>query len=265
MPKAASTENKRPDPSVEASGSRRLPRSLKRSELIAREIVRDIADRRLEPGASLSHETVMMNEYGVGRASIREALRILEAQGLIVLKPGRNGGPVLARTGPEQLGHMLTLFLRMADFTFGDLAEFMKSVSPQMAELAAKNPDREAVRAALTTPTRNPCALLNRSEIMSQDRPETGPHAMINRLSGDRLLGMFADAVDAVFTGHTWAVTQGVDFMDIAERDHLAIANAVLAGDAAAARKAMADHLDNIFAYCEAKIPGMFKQPVEWK
>lgn len=251
--------------SPEAAGApRRLPKALKRSELIAREIVRDVAERGLKPGTPLPHETEMMRDYGVGRASIREALRILEAQGLIMLKPGRNGGPVLSRIGPEQLGHMMTLFLRMSGYTYGDLAEFMRNVSPRLAELAAANKDRAAVRAALDDKTgRNPCALVNQPP--TQDRPDFGPHSTINMLSGAPVLSMFADAVDAVFTGHTYAVTQGEDFMDIAARDHHEIAEAVLEGDAAGARRAMSAHLENIFRYCEAKIPGIYDQPIQWK
>lgn len=247
----------------EAPRARTLPRSLKRSELIAREIVRDVAERNLQPGTPLPHETSMMADYGVGRASIREALRILEAQGLITLRPGRNGGPVLARTGPEQLGQTLTLFLRMSGFTYGDLARFMKTVSPQLAGLAAMNKDRDQLRDALGDSTLNPCTMVNLPPAV--DRPEQGPHSMINKLSGDRLLSMFADAVDAVFTGHTWAVTQGEDFIDIARRDHVAIAEAVLSGKPTKARAAMAEHIDNIFAYCERKVPDLFDQPVEWK
>jgi len=243
--------------------AKRLPRNLKRSELIAREIVREIAERHLEPGTALPHETIMMAEYGVGRASVREALRILEAQGLIILKSGRHGGPVLTHTGPEQLGQTLTLFLRMSGFTYGDLAEFMKSVSPRLAELAAMNPERERVRAALSASDCNPCALVN--GLPAHDRPELGPHALINMLSGSRVLGMFADAVDALFTGYTWAATQGEDFSDIARRDHRSIADAVLAGDPKWARGAMAEHLEHIFEYCHTKIPGLFQQSIEWK
>ena len=243
------------------AGPRRLPRTLKRSELIARDIVKDIAVQGLRPGAPLPPESSMMDTYGVGRASIREALRILEAQGLILLKPGRNGGPVVARSGPEQLGQALTLFLRMSGATYGDLASFMRRVSPLLAELAAKNPDRAAVRAAVNLSKSNPCAMVTEGGFES---PDTGPHVTINRLSGETVLGMFADAVDSVFASHTYALTAGEGFGAVAHRDHVAIAEAVLKGEPAKARKAMADHLENIFEYNQRHIPGLFDRSVEW-
>lgn len=250
-------------PAPPAAGVRRIRRSLKTSEIIAREIVRDIAERGLQPGAALPHETTMMAQYGVGRASIREALRILEAQGLIFLKPGRNGGPVLAQTGPEQLGNFLTLFLRLSGATYGDLADFMITVSPHLAELAAENPDREKVSQALTVTSRNPCGLVDRTS--SDDDPNHGPHAMINRLSGNPVLTMFADAVDAVFASHSLAMTSGEDFLDIAEVEHRAIADAVVAGKPAEARRLMAEHIQHIIDYNRAKVPGIFAQKIEWK
>jgi GntR family transcriptional repressor for pyruvate dehydrogenase complex len=245
------------------AGVRRLRRSLKTSEIIARDIVREIADRGLQSGAALPHETTMMAQYGVGRASIREALRILEAQGLIFLKPGRNGGPVLAQTGPEQLGNFLTLFLRLSGATYGDLADFMITVSPHLAELAAQNPDRDQVRQALSVTSRNPCALVDLP--ITDNVSDFGPHAMINRLSGNPVLTMFADAVDTVFASYSLALTRAEDFLDIAEAEHRAIADAVVAGKPVRARRLMAEHIRHIMDYNRAKAPGIFAQKIEWK
>src|SRR5215471_8390567 len=63
-------------------------RNVKRSELLAQEIVEEILARDLEPGELLPPEAKMLSHYGVGRASLREALRLLEAQGLVTFKPG---------------------------------------------------------------------------------------------------------------------------------------------------------------------------------
>src|SRR6478736_4725215 len=67
------------------------PRAEKVSEVVARSIVQDIASRELQPGTMLPPESVMLERYRVGRASLREGLRILEIQGLITIKPGPGG------------------------------------------------------------------------------------------------------------------------------------------------------------------------------
>lgn len=248
-------------PSPPGPRPRRLPRSLKISEKIARDLVRDISERKLEAGTPLPHENEMVAQYGVGRASVREALRLLEAQGLIYLKPGRNGGPVLARTGPEQLGRMLTLYLGLSGATYGDLAEFMRTVSPRLAELGAMNPDRELVRSTLSNTNRNPCALVDAS--LGDDLQ--GPHELINRLAGNPVLTMFANAVDAVYASHLWGATHGEGFLEVAEQDHKSIAAAVMCGDGPLARRAMAEHLERAFAYAASKVPGIFEQTIEWR
>lgn len=239
---------------------RRLPRSLKTSELIAREIVREISEAKLQPGAALPHENTMVARYQAGRASVREALRLLEAQGLIYLKPGRNGGPVLARTGPQQLGQMLTLYLRMSGATYGDLAEFMRTVSPRLAELAAQNPNRELVMKTMGKTDSNPCALVD------ADPAEDGPHALVNHLAGNPVLTMFADAVDAVFSSHATAATGGGrDFAEQASAEHKAIAEAVIAGKGRKARELMAEHIDHIVEWVGARVPGLLDKTIEWK
>jgi GntR family transcriptional repressor for pyruvate dehydrogenase complex len=61
-------------------------------------IVRDIVERGRQPGDALEGESRMLERFGVSRASLREALRILETQGLITIKPGPGGGPSVGTT-----------------------------------------------------------------------------------------------------------------------------------------------------------------------
>jgi DNA-binding FadR family transcriptional regulator len=76
---------------------------------------------------------------------------------------------------------------------------------------------------------------------------------------------MFADAVDAVFTGYSWALTNGEDFLDIAAADHRAIADAVLEGKPKEARERMAEHIQHAIDYNRSKAPGLFSRPIEWR
>ena len=72
-----------------------LDRTDKIPDILARRILRAIVDGRLEAGARLPAEAEMLASFGVGRASLREALRILETHGLIRIKSGPRGGPVV--------------------------------------------------------------------------------------------------------------------------------------------------------------------------
>jgi GntR family transcriptional regulator, transcriptional repressor for pyruvate dehydrogenase complex len=81
-------------------------RSLKTSESVARDIVDDIVVRRLREGDNLPPETAMLQQYGVSRETLREGLRLLEAQGLISIRRGPGGGPIVAAIDPANLGRV---------------------------------------------------------------------------------------------------------------------------------------------------------------
>ena len=61
----------------------------KAAMLVAQRIVRDIVPGGLRPGDVLPPERAMLATYETGRGTLREALRLLEFQGVITLKPGR--------------------------------------------------------------------------------------------------------------------------------------------------------------------------------
>src|SRR5262245_26288531 len=72
-------------------------RPLKTSEIVALEIVRDIVAQGLAAGDRLPLEAQMLVQYRVSRSSLREALRLLETQGLIAIRPGPGAGTVVGR------------------------------------------------------------------------------------------------------------------------------------------------------------------------
>jgi DNA-binding FadR family transcriptional regulator len=62
---------------------------------IARKLVSEIRRRGLRPGTQLAAEHRMVEDLGVARATVREALRFLELQGALRIKAGPGGGPVV--------------------------------------------------------------------------------------------------------------------------------------------------------------------------
>src|SRR5438874_10550641 len=99
-------------PSIDRGGTTKgnVVRSLKTSERVAMDVVRDIVDQELRPGDKLPGEAAMLNRYAASRASVREALRLLEVQGLITLKPGPRGGPTVGTVDPRHLARTGTLY-----------------------------------------------------------------------------------------------------------------------------------------------------------
>src|SRR5690242_15634708 len=125
-------------------------RTLKTSEVVALEIVRDIVRQDMQPGDRLPLEAEMLVQYRVSRSSLREALRLLEVQGLIGIRPGPGAGTVVGRVLPGNLSRTLTLHLHMLGANYDELLEAWVESEPLLARLAALNPDREKVRASLS-------------------------------------------------------------------------------------------------------------------
>ena len=96
----------------------RTRRNLKTSEIVALDIVRDIVGRALKPGDRLPLEAEMLVQYGVSRSSLREALRLLETQGLIKIRPGPGAGTIVAEPSPRNLGRTMTLYFHLANVSY---------------------------------------------------------------------------------------------------------------------------------------------------
>ena len=122
-------------------------RTEKVAETVAREILRDIKRQNLQAGAMLPHEGVMLGRYDIGRGSLREALRILEINGLVTIKTGPNGGPVVAKHDPGNFGQMTTLHLQSIGATYRELLDARVEYEALLARKAAERKDDDATTA----------------------------------------------------------------------------------------------------------------------
>lgn len=108
------------------------------AETVAAELrQRILADR---VGGRLPTQDQLVREFGVSYPSVREALRILETEGLITVRRGSVGG---AEVHPPSSGaYHLGLVLQGAGVTLGDLAEALLTLEPLCAAEVARRPDR---------------------------------------------------------------------------------------------------------------------------
>jgi GntR family transcriptional repressor for pyruvate dehydrogenase complex len=90
-------------------------------------------------GAPLPNERDLGGQAGLSRGSVREALRVLEVEGLVSTRAGRNGGSTTRRPDPAGVSRSLAAFIRGQRIPFDSVLETREVLEPALAALAAVN------------------------------------------------------------------------------------------------------------------------------
>lgn len=234
-------------------------RTTKMSEVIALDMVRSIVANGLEPGDTLPSEAEMLAKYRVARSTLREAMRLLEVQGLITIRPGPGSGVAVGQVHPGNLGRTLTLYLHLRGSTYDELLSAWTATEPLMARLAAENPDREAVTAAfspyLDHHADEPCSI----------QVGTGFHELICKFANNSVLELVARAIGAIIRELVLSSVKNRDRLEPRTiHDHRAIAGAIIRGDGFYASELMALHLRHVAEDFKAYWPRSVGDRVEW-
>jgi DNA-binding FadR family transcriptional regulator len=238
-------------------------RPYKLSETVAREIVEDILANSLGEGDVLPPETAMLEQYRVGRASLREALRLIEVQGLITLKPGPGGGPVVGDIHAANLGRTASLYLRFAGATYRQLIEAMIIMDPWLAELAALRADHDQAKELLSTSIDEANSVRDDPEGIIRIAP--GFHQAVYDLSGNPVLSTMTAAIDSVYIEQILRTIDLVPHQGAFLDDHQEIANAIVNSDAVLAKKLATEHMETIAACCYEQAGALLDRRIEWR
>jgi GntR family transcriptional regulator, transcriptional repressor for pyruvate dehydrogenase complex len=248
------------------SGPERASGPVRRADKIAQVLARDILDRiireDLQPGAHLSAEAQMLEQYQVGRGTLREALRILEVNGLISIKPGPGGGPIVRGATTHDFGRMATLFFSARRITVRELVEARLILEPVTARLAAER------RTDADLPLLERLAGVHEPGGEEDYRDASVDfHTTIVRLAGNGVIELFALSLAEVFFARvhgTMLVPEGSGRRDVL-KVHGEIARAVADGDAATAEVLMREHMQEYVTFVSASHPALMDEVVIWQ
>lgn len=112
---------------------------------VAAQIQRLLADGRLKPGDKLPPERELAEVFGVSRGSVRDAIRVLEMQGLV--EPRHGEGTVVRQVSVEQLIRPLADALSAGKNLIADLFDMRKMLEPPLARVAAFRATADDVQA----------------------------------------------------------------------------------------------------------------------
>lgn len=195
----------------------------------------------MQPGDRLPNESEMLEQFGVGRGSLREALRILEIYGLINLRSGPGGGPVLLEVDPSDVSRSFSLYLHLRGASMQELADMRLMLDPLAARMAAESltPDsaallRETIDREARSVGQNQSVFVEANDV----------HYVLATMTGNRVFDLVTTALKEMYTSRLAYSSLGehVASPEI-HGDHQAISEAVLAGDADLAEELMRSHL----------------------
>ena len=218
----------------------------KAADVLAERLREQILSGRLREGDQLPAERELVEQTGLGRSSVREALRVLENQGLISKRPGRNGGSLIRRPDRASIESSIDLFIRGRKLRFRSLLETREAIEPASARLAALHRTDEDLR-ELRDAHRQLEAVYG--DVPSFLVANVRWHLAVVTATHNELLIAFMTAIShAMHAGTDLQDFNSDEVRTIVTKAHRRIIEAIADGDADAARRRMERHVG---AYCE--------------
>lgn len=214
---------------------------LKVADAIAAQLSRMISAGEYESGEKLPAERQLSEKFGVGRSSMREALRSLASEGLVRIEHGVGvfvAEPTERRDGRSGL-------LVVGDYTVPELFEVRLPLERQAAGLAAEriSADELAHLRDVLAEAADPATSDDRFIELDAEL-----HRTISAASKNPLLVSVVTSMEAHFFTYSHQVFKLHDRRSRAQQGHEAIVDALARGDASAARDAAVAHIREVEA-----------------
>jgi GntR family transcriptional regulator, transcriptional repressor for pyruvate dehydrogenase complex len=233
----------------------------KAAMLVAQRIVRDIVRGGLRPGDLLPPERTMLEQYEIGRGTLREALRLLEFEGVIALKPGPRGGPVLLDPDASHLASTVVLLMQLKQAPFRTIVEVRSALEPMISSLAAARITDESLEALGGTIEQMRANLGDQHVFLDANKRF---HDIIAWSSGNALFGYIVDSLLGIMDGTIIGIDYPSPRRAAILKAHVSIFEALNARDAEESEARMRTHIDEYVRYAQRKFPEVLDQVIQW-
>ncbi len=223
------------------------------AELVASRLRDDILSGRLKEGDVLPSQEALFSEFGVSPPAVREAVHILEADGLISVRRGNVGGAVVHLPSSERTAQMIGMVLQTRGATPADVSGALMHLEPVCAGLCAARDDRLSEVVPYLE------AELEAQTAQFDDVAQYVPNArrfheaLVARCGNEPMI-LLIGSLEVIWSAHESAVWSGEDVADgdadklaktrrAALRDHHRIVDAIRDGNQARAVRLATDHL----------------------
>jgi DNA-binding FadR family transcriptional regulator len=213
----------------------------KLAEVMADRIHDDIAADGWRVGDVLGSETDLLHRYGVSRAALREAVRLLEHHGVAVMRRGPGGGLVVQAPDPTASIHTIALYLDYEGLSPADLRVVREAI--ELGCIRAVTADGASPEGAdrLRAAVERAAELGDSGDVFHNELAELG---------GNPVLALFLRISTELWARHSRTERPATPAVaDEVRRVHEKILDAVLAGDDGLAQHRMRRHLQALTAW----------------
>lgn len=167
----------------------------KMAEIVADYVRRQIVRGELRGGDALPREATLLARFDVSRPTLREAFRVLESEGLIVVRRGANGGAKVQEPDPALAARQAGLILQHRGTTLADVDEARIVLEPQAVGLLAERADAESVARLRAALAGHDAAA---HEPLRSIRVHVAFHSLLVELAGNRTLELLARLLEQI-------------------------------------------------------------------
>jgi GntR family transcriptional regulator, transcriptional repressor for pyruvate dehydrogenase complex len=232
----------------------KVPRAPKMAELVANDIRLRLGRGEMPDGGSLPRESVLSEQYGVSRPTMREAMRLLEAESLVIPRRGSREGALVRAPSIDVAARYTSLLLQHRGATYGELFSLRMVLEPPAAGMLATARDADAIAKLQQIHAEEEAALQDTDEFF---RVSAHFHEQVIALAGLTPLTVFAQICSGLMERqHSQAPVTGSEDDRVgragrAHRAHRRFIDIIEQGDAVEAQEFWADHLSAIGPYYE--------------
>lgn len=218
-----------------------------KSRRLSDEIVRQIKEAlfagKLQAGDKLPTERELAERFATSRASVREALRTLEPEGLIRVKKGAEGGIFIADIDHRPAAKSFQTLLQLRKVSISEIAEVRLIFEPQAARLAAERAKPADLRELEEEIRKMEAAVESKALPRFYDLKF---HLLIARAARNPILELLAESMLGVAARTITEINPSRDTLRHVLKRHRGILEAVRMRDPDAAGKAMLDHIVDV-------------------
>jgi GntR family transcriptional repressor for pyruvate dehydrogenase complex len=224
--------------------TRPLPTYLGKAQQVAQDLLARIAESSLEPGQTFATEAELLEQCDVSRPTLREGIRILEAQGVLQQKPGPGGGLVVARPSVDMLAQGVSIFLRFNHVPFETVLQAREVIEPALAaEAASEGTEDDFLEMAASIERMKVMGEGDQATFIAENRVF---HGIVARASGNKVLETFWGTISLLATGEHLGIRYTVGNRQHVIAAHQRILDACRHRNPRAAARAMSQHVGEL-------------------